>query len=297
MRVVVISDAVAGLSPAAASEHIGVQFADRGAQVAVVPLAVSGPALRDSVAACLSGALFVAPTQAADLLAALETEAPSLVLDLSGLRVDDLGRSVLEGIDPDPVTALARLRSRWEGRDLVALVPEEQAQRPLTGLSGFASTELREEGAELQEILQRDAQAQAWADLLGLPTEAGSGAARGLGLLVLGAGGTVTDPLTLLAERFDLAATMRKADLIVTATEALDFHALGGPVVKRVAQLAVDSLQPLIAVVGRNFVSPRELRLAGFESAYPLVPPAGPQQPTPERLDEVAAKVAATWAW
>lgn len=297
MRVVVISDAVAGLSPAAASERIGAQFAAKGAQVAVVPLAVSGQGLSDAVAACLPGAEFAAPATEGELVAALRSDAPSLVLDLGGLRVADFGRSVLAAFDPDPVVAMGLLRSRWEGGGLVALVPEDQAQRELTGLSGYASTELRAEGVELQEILRIDAEAGALAALLGLATTAGTGAAHGLGLLILGAGGTVSDPLTLLAQGFNLATTMRQADLIVTATQELDFHALGGPVVKRVAHLAVESLQPLIAVVGRNFVSSRELRLAGFESAYPLVPTVGSQDPTPERLDEVAAKVASTWAW
>nr|WP_231979928.1 glycerate kinase [Tessaracoccus coleopterorum] len=84
---------------------------------------------------------------------------------------------------------------------------------------------------------------------------------QGLGLLLQGIGATVTDPLTFLTERFGLAATIASADLVVTGAEELDFHALGGPVVKRVAALAGEALRPVIAVVGRNFVSSRELRL------------------------------------
>jgi glycerate kinase len=88
---------------------------------------------------------------------------------------------------------------------------------------------------------------------------------------------------------------MGAADLVVTAAESLDFHAVGGPIVKRAVSMAGAALRPAIAIVGRNFVSARELRLAGFEEAYPLG--AAGEEPTPERLSEVAMRVATTWSW
>lgn len=294
MRVVVASDAVAGLTPAAASEQIARAFAERGVAVAVVPLAATGQGLREGVAACCPSAVFAAPTTTAELAGALASGADQLVVDLSGLSVDDLGRSLF---DADPAGSLAELRRSWAGHDLTALVPEEEVERPLTGLSGHASIALRAEGADLNAILLADAEAERWAAELGVEPSQGSGAARGLGLILASIGGQVTDPLTFLAARFDLAATMARSDLVITGAESLDFHALGGPVVKRVAQLAGAALRPVIAVVGRNFVSSRELRLGGFETAYPLVPAASTQDATPERLAEVAEQVASTWQW
>lgn len=288
---------MAGLGATGASEEVAGAFADKGATVAVVSLAVGGEALRDCLAACLPDARFTAPTGVAELELALGAQEPCLVVDLSGLRVEDLGRGLLAAFDQEPAAALARLRSLWTGRELIALVPEEQTSRELTGLSGHASTQLRAEGAELGEVLRADAAAQRWADELGVNPASGSGAARGLGLLIQAVGGTLTDPLSLLAQRNGLAATMASADVVVTGAASLDFHSLGGPVVKRVAGMAVDALCPLIAIVGRNFVSARELRQAGFESAYPLVPAGGDEEPDVHRLREVAAKVATTWRW
>lgn len=297
MRVVVASDAMAGMSAAGTSEEIAHAFARRGADVAVVPLAVGGEEFRDCVASCAPEAGFVTATGVPDLVEALGSQEPSIIVDLREVCVDDLGRELLAAFDPRPASALERLRAAWAGRELVALVPEEQILRELTGLSGHASTQLREEGAELGEVLRVDAEAQRWAGELEVSPAPGAGAARGLGLIVQALGGTLTDPLGLLVRRFGLAETMSRADLVVTGAASLDFHALGGPVVKRVAAMATEALRPLIAVVGRNFVSARELRQAGFESAYPLVPAGGDLEPDVARLREVAEKVAVTWHW
>ena len=66
MRVVVASDALAGLSPAEASEIIAHAFADRGARVVVVPLGVTGAALHEAVGVAGAAAL-EAPADAAEL--------------------------------------------------------------------------------------------------------------------------------------------------------------------------------------------------------------------------------------
>ena len=294
MRVVVATDAIAGLPPDASAELIAHAFADLGATVAVVPLAGTGPALHAAIASCAPGFEIVAPATSAELGEALRGSADRLLLDLTATRVDDLGRAAL---GEAPREELSRLRDAWQGRELVALVPEEQLGRDLTGLSGFASTELRAEGHDLKAVLVAEGLAERWAAELGLTPGRGSGAARGLGLLLQGLGVSVTDPLTFLTGRFGLETTIAEADLVVTGAEELDFHALGGPVVKKVVAMAGEALRPAIAIVGRNFVSSRELRLGGFESAHPLLTGAGDDVATPERLSEVAGKVARTWLW
>lgn len=295
MRVVVVADAVAGLSPAAASDCIARAFAERGAQVAVVPLGVTGPALREALKALAPGEGAVSPLDAAGLGSALAGEAG--IIDLTASGIHGLGRESLLGFADDPRTAIAVLRERWGGRSLVALVPEGQAERPLAGLNGLAATEGRAAGADLATVLTRDAEAERWAATLGLEPDAGSGAAGGAGLIIKAVGGRIVEPLAFLAERAQLAATMAAADVVVTGAETLDFHSVGGPIVKRAVAMAGEALRPAIAIVGRNYISARELRLAGLEEAYPVRAPGDPAEVTVDGLASVSARVAATWAW
>lgn len=297
MKVVVASDAIAGLSAREASETIARAFADGGAAVAVIPLAVSGDELRAAVEVAADGVGFASPVDAVDAGEALASALGDLVLDLTATQVAAWGAATLQAFGDDPATALAAARERWAGRELVALVADGQQERPLTGMHGYAATEGREAGLPLAQVLEADREGERWLEALGLEQGPGSGAAGGLGLLIQAMGGRVVDPLTYLAERFSLENTITQADVVVTGAERLDFHAVGGPIVKRVVALAEAALRPAVAIVGRNYVSARELRLAGLETAYPLLPGAGEETSTPERLVEVAQQVATTWSW
>ena len=297
MRVVVACDATAGLSPRAASEAVAGAFAREGAAVAVVPLGAAGDAFREALAAADPGAVLVAPRDNAELSEALWEPRDGLVVDLTGYRADDLGRAALAAFGPDPRAALDAVRSAWAGRRLAAVVAADEADRPLTGLSGLASTAGRAEGLDLSGVLAADARAEACASELGLTPGAGAGAAWGAGLLLAALGADVSHPLALLTERFGLARTVGQADVVVTGAESLDFHAVGGPIVTHMVALAGEALRPVIAVVGRNFVSSRELRLAGIESAYPAVEAGSEAPATPDQLARVAGLVAATWRW
>lgn len=294
MKVAVAADAIGHRDGVAASEVIAQAFADSGAVVAVVPLATGGRQLGEAVGRFAPGALMVVPVGQQQIADALESDAEDLVLDLAEIRVEDLGRSVL---GRQPRHRLDELRERWRGRTLTALVREGQEARELTGLKGFASIDLRVEGADLAATLAADAEAERWVAELGLTPGPGAGAARGLGLVIQTLGGRVVDPITFLMERSGFRRTVQQADLVVTGAEEFDFHGLGGPVVKRVAAVAGESLRPVIAVTGRSFISARELRLGGFEATYPLLTgPVGTAAP-PNLLAEVAARVARTWVW
>lgn len=297
MRVVVACDATAGLSPRAASEAVAGAFAREGATVAVVPLGADGDAFREALAAAAPDAALVAPRDNADLADVLRDPRDGVVVDLTGYRADDLGRSAVMRLGPDPRSAFDAARAAWSGRRLAAVVAADEVDRPLTGLSGLASTVGRAEGLDLSGVLAADATAEAWASELGLTPGPGSGAAWGAGLLLAGLGATIVHPLALLTERFGLARTVGQADVVVTGAESLDFHAVGGPVVTHMVALAGSALRPAIAVVGRNFVSARELRLVGIESAYPALDAPGETPSTPEQLKRVAARVASTWRW
>ena len=89
-----------------------------------------------------------------------------------------------------------------------------------------------------------------------------------------------------------------KADVIVTGTGELDFHHRGGDVVVELTRLGVEALRPVVVVAGRNFVSSRELRLAGIEEAHAVAPPGvGEIDITAEQLEALAQRVAGTWTW
>ena len=63
-------------------------------------------------------------------------------------------------------------------------------------------------------------------------------------------------------------------------------------------RLGVEALRPVVAVAGRNFISPRELRLAGIEEAHAVAPPGVAEiDITAEQLGAVARRVAVTWTW
>ena len=151
---------------------------------------------------------------------------------------------------------------------------------------------------ELGDTLTADTRVSRWCEAIGVSGDMpGSGAADGVGALIAAVGGRITSGIDVCVDGFGVASTMAKADLIVTGSSVLDFHAVGGDVVKEVAALAGKALRPVIAIVGRNFVSARELRLGGIESAHPLLDGAGDDEPGPERLAGVASKVARSWNW
>lgn len=297
MKVVVSCDAIASLSAREASEVVASAFHEAGAQVAVAVLGTGGASLSDALSPIRDVEVLV-PESPAHLAQLLKDAQPGrLVVDLTDLAVEDLGSDLLAAFGADPAGALDRARKAVSGLELMAVVAEDEAARPLTGLSGLASTAGRAAGMDIRQVLEADARAEAWLAQLGLDDAPGSGAAGGMGLLMRALGATVTDGITLTADLLGLASTMRQADLVVTGAHLLDFHAVGGPIVKRVAAMGEEALRPVVAVVGRNFVSARELRLAGIESASGLVPAGSADEPSRADLVRVAEQLAATWTW
>ena len=299
MRVLVAADAMAGLSPRGTSEVIASAFADAGAQVAVVPLADGGEAFADAMADVDPDCFVVRPGSVAELLDVLSTSAVNpgttsvLSLDLTALAPPTWSELTSVGH-----VQVAELAGALAGRDLVATVRTGEESSTLTGLSGRVAERGREEGMDLADTLAADDQVCRWLESLDMAgTAPGSGAADGVGVIVLALGGRVLSGIAALIEGFGMEATVAQADLLVTGTAVLDFHAVGGDVVKEVARMGTDALRPVIAIVGRNFVSSRELRLAGIESAHAILDGAGQDQPIPAQLAEVAGKVAKSWSW
>lgn len=183
-------------------------------------------------------------------------------------------------------------------RPLVAVVRHDQRTATLTGLTGVVAERGRLDGTDLGDTLAADAAVTRWCESMGVDgTAPGSGAADGVGAIVLALGGRIVSGIDACVAGFDMASTVAQADLVVTGSAVLDFHAVGGDVVRETARLAEEALRPVVAIVGRNFVSSRELRLAGIESAHPILDGPGQETPTAAQLAEVASGVARSWSW
>lgn len=295
MRVLVACDSLAGLTPRDASQIIGQAFADAGAQVAVVPLADGGDWLASALAEIDPSAEYRRARGLDELLSALESPGSGrLVVDLVGASAP----AIAHLSDAASAERIAALRAQLDGREVLGVVSRADEAMALTGLSGALPERGRRDGVDLAVTLSDDAAGSRWAESLGLDgASPGTGAVVGLGAVVLAAGGELTTGIDLCADGFRLRDVLPKADVVVTGAAQLDFHAVGGDVVREVARLAGEALRPVVAVVGRNFVSSRELRLAGIEAAYPVLTGAGEDEPSPEQLAHTARQVAATWRW
>ena len=287
------ADAIAGLDPRGASDVIGRAFADLGAQVAVVPLCDGGAWFKDTVAAFDETASVFQPATLAEVVVSLRSGGPVSYIDLTRIAEhswDELVRLQRAEVDS--------LREIVAGREVVAVVGAGRQDATLTGLTGIVAERGRSRGSDLADTLADDATVSRWVDGLGVDgTAPGAGAADGVGALFLALGGRVTSGIEACITGFRVADTVAKADLVVTGCSVLDFHAVGGHVVKEMARLAGDALRPVVAIVGRNFVSSRELRLGGIESAHPILDGPGEAEPTAAQLSEVAAAVARSWSW
>ena len=290
---------MAGLGPREASEVIATAFAESGAQVAVVPLADGGEGFAGAVAELDPEGLLLRPASLSEMLEILSGKFDSPTLT-STLRVDltDLIAPAWSELTAVGHTQIAAMVAAIAQRALVAIVSSGEQSSTLTGLSGRVAERGREDGLDLGETLAADDAVSKWLTSVGIDGAApGTGAADGVGAIILALGGRVLSGIEALIEGFDMEATAAKADLLVTGTPILDFHAVGGDVVKEMACLGTEALRPVIAIVGRNFVSSRELRLAGIESAHAILDGAGEDQPIPAQLAQVAGRVAKSWSW
>jgi len=178
------------------------------------------------------------------------------------------------------------------------VVPHREAGRTLTGMTGSLAERGRGNGADIAATLAEDSRATAWLERLGVADEAPAGALCGLGAWALGCGARVASGIGICVEGYRLPELAARADVIVTGTDVLDFHRRGGDVVAELTRLGVEALRPVVVVAGRNFVSPRELRLVGIEEAHAVAPPGvGEIDITAEQLEALAQRVAGTWTW
>lgn len=300
MRVLVAADAVAGLCARDASEVIATAFLDAGAEVAVVPLSDGGEGFADAIVGVDPHGHLARPRTLSEMLETLSGKGEPCDGAAATLRVDLTGLvpSAWRALTDVDRSRMAELADATAQRNLVAIVRSGEQTATLTGLSGRVAERGREDGLGLGETLAANDAVSLWLESLGLDgTAPGTGAADGVGAIILALGGRILSGIEALIEGFDMESTVAKADLLVTGTSILDFHAVGGDVVKEVARMGTEALRPVIAIVGRNFVSSRELRLAGIESAHAILDGAGDDQPGRAQLAQVAGRVAKSWSW
>lgn len=309
-RVLIAADVVGELSSFEAGVAIGRGFADR-ADVAVVPMAIGGPALAQAVATIADGELdelgadwvvrargltVIGRSQAALpgwapdastqdvgawIVQALEGVADgTVVVDLTGVRAHDGGAGLL-----------ASARAALTGREVIAVIAADELELPATGLTGAVARRGYGAGVDVAEVLAADARMTRWADSLaaGLAVAPGGGAAGGAGLAVLGLGGRLMAGPQFCHWLAHMDASVPAADLIVTATTSLSALDRGGAVVQAVAGWVEQAQRPCVAFAGGQALSRRELRTFGLESAHWVDPVVA------EELSAVAAQVARSW--
>ncbi len=244
----------------------------------------------------------------------------TIYLDLTGNAAHDGGAGLLaalgatasvpldEGVQAlGGITALdlAGARSALNGSRLVGVVPLDEMDTPLLGLRGITSRRGHAAGMDPAVLLATDealSQLAAEAsrasggsrDLLQHPD---AGACGGAALAILALGGDVMTGPDAIAEMTGLAQTLESADLVVTGCTQLDFGTSGGPVLRRVAELAESHTSPVIAVAGQNYVSSRELRSMGIEQAYSLAPDVKPETLGAEEIGRGMEVVVRQWVW
>ncbi|QIM20687.1 glycerate kinase [Phycicoccus sp. HDW14] len=231
---------------------------------------------------------------------ALAEGATRVVVGVEGSATNDAGAGMLAALGAGPAAALARggLGLRDAPADALAGLPDVLARfagvevvlatddpTPLLGLAGTSAVESPRKGAAPEHAQALEAALGHFTDLLArtlpspptdlltgaprrLDREPGAGAAGGLGyaLLALGARHTGAVSEVLRVTGFDVAAA--GSDLVVTATDRLDWTSLRGSVVSGAAEAGAAAARPVVCVAGEVLVGRRETMTTGLAGCY-----------------------------
>jgi glycerate kinase len=226
------------------------------------------------------------------------------------------GGAALAGLDRLDLTALTPLT------DVEVLVATD-VDNPLLGPLGAAEVYAPQKGASPAEVAilesalsrwavhnerlrprpprhpgldhdQSPGRRSRWAD------QPGAGAAGGLGFAALAfLGASIRPGIELMLDLISFSRRLAGARLVVTGEGSLDAQTLHGKAPAGVARAAGQAGLPVVAVAGRNALSPAQLRAAGLAAAYALtdIEPdlarclacAGPL------LEQTSGRIAADW--
>jgi glycerate kinase len=203
-----------------------------------------------------------------------------------------LGLEALSSVD------LAGPTARLAGVEVLAA---SDVDNPLLGLRGATNVFGPQKGVATADLPRYDAALQKLAELSGAGklTQAGAGAAGGIGWALMALGASRVPGIGTVAEALGLADAVAKADLVISGEGSFDSQSAGGKVVVGVARIAEGALRPCVVIAGRVEVGNREMRAMGISSAYSMTDVVGREasfaRPA-DALARTAARVARTWS-
>ena len=157
---------------------------------------------------------------------------------------------------------------------------------PLTGTHGAAEVYGPQKGASPEDVGQLDRALGRWADVVSAATGAdernrpGAGAAGGVGFAAIALlGATLRPGIELMMELVGFHQQLTGASLVITGEGSLDEQTLHGKAPAGVAAAAGFAGIPVVAVCGRNLLTPERLQAAGIVAAYSLLE----LEPDPQR--------------
>lgn len=194
------------------------------------------------------------------LRAALRSRVRRIVLGLGGSATNDAGDAVLE-------TLSAR------DFDGVELVGATDVDNPLTGPRGASRVFGPQKGASPAVVEELEALMVERAQRFGvrIAEAPGSGAAGGLGAMILALGGRLTSGIDLVRQAIGLDAEISAADLVITGEGSFDEQSLHGKVIDGVAGAARSAGVRCAVLAGRITVTPDQWESAGVSEALSLV--------------------------
>ena len=223
---------------------------------------------------------------------AVEAGVREVVVGLGGSATNDAGAGLLAALGAPVLDATGRALP-YGGAALVAaaaladtprirdvrLVAATDVDSPLIGIHGASSVYGPQKGATREDVLLLDTALTRFAGVLetlpgcppGLAQLPGSGAAGGLGAVLLALGGRVVSGIGLVRELTGLDRALGEADLVVTGEGSFDAQSLRGKVVAGVAAGARDRGLPCLVLAGRSSTGRREAAAAGVTSTHTLV--------------------------
>jgi glycerate 2-kinase len=219
--------------------------------------------------------------------AALAAGAARIVVGLGGSCTTDGGRGMVEALG-----GLATARQRLSG---VELIVASDVEHPLLGSMGAAHVFGPQKGADPATVEVLEQRLTEWGAELdraaGRPvsTEAGAGAAGGLGAALLALGGHRESGAAIIAEHTRLAADVAAAQLIITGEGRFDDQSLHGKVVSALADGARAHRIPVLVLAGQVTLDAPTLRDAGILAAFAVAEYAGSVQ---KAIDDAANQLA-----
>ena len=247
--------------------------------------------------------------------AAVDAGADRIVVGLGGSGTNDGGAGMLLalgarstpgdallggplGLESLTSVDLSAAADRLAGVEVLAA---SDVDNPLLGLRGATNVFGPQKGVATADLPRYDAALQKLAELSGAGkiTQAGAGAAGGIGWALLAVGAKRVPGIGTVTEALGLSAAVGSADLVISGEGSFDSQSAGGKVVVGVARIAEEALRPCIVIAGRVEVGNREMRAMGISSAYSMVDVVGREasftRPA-DALAQTARRVAKTWS-